>query len=219
MKSTPSRVRMQPVEAAQPRPAAMPVAFAQRWNSPFDNEGLKTTVQVFVTQPAYARMSVHAASEMDQETGGVLIGQWCEDIDSNEQFIVAENALPARYTRQGSVYLTFTQDTLVDIHAKIEKRYPGKQIVGWYHTHPKMGIFLSHYDTWLHSNFFPEPWQVALVIEPHKKLGGFFIRQASGGLDPSRYFGFHELESNPEWSIVHWNNLHRVVENYEREGG
>jgi len=214
-----SRVRLQPIDAPQPSLAPMPMAFSQRWNSPFDDDGLKTTVRVFVTQPAYARMSVHAASDMDQETGGVLIGQWCRDIDSDQQFIVAENALPARFTLQGSVYLTFTQDTLVDIHAKIENRYPGKQIVGWYHTHPKMGIFLSHYDTWLHKNFFPEPWQVALVIEPHKKLGGFFIRQEDGGFDPSRYFGFHELESNPSWSIVHWRNLHRVVENYETEGG
>ena len=75
MKSpTRTRVHMQPVEALQPRPASMPLAFAQRWNSPFDNEGLKTTVQVFVTQPAYARTCVHAASEMDQETGGVLLG-------------------------------------------------------------------------------------------------------------------------------------------------
>jgi hypothetical protein len=80
-----------------------------------------------------------------------------------------------------------------------------------------MGIFLSHYDTWLHNNFFPEQWQVALVIEPHKKLGGFFIRQPNGGLDPARYFGFHELEGNPNWSIVHWNNLYRIVES--NEGG
>lgn len=214
-----ARINIQPTEELQPRLACMPVAFAQRWDSPFDREGLNTAVRVFVTQPAYARMCVHAASEMEQETGGILVGQWCKDVDSEEEFIVVENALPARYTRQGSVYLTFTQDTLVDIHAKIDKRYPGKQIVGWYHTHPKMGIFLSHYDTWLHSYFFPEPWQVALVIEPHKKLGGFFIRQDDGQLDPSRYFGFHEMESNLSWSIVHWQNLHRVVDVGSNNGG
>ena len=217
MKPT-SRIRIEPAEELQPRPAAIPLAFAQRWDSPFDRDGIKTTVKVFVTQPAYARMCVHASSEMEQETGGILVGQWCTDVDTDEQFIVVENALPARYTRQGSVYLTFTQDTLVDIHAKIEERYPSRQIVGWYHTHPKMGIFLSHYDTWLHSYFFPEPWQVALVIEPHKKLGGFFVRQPGGQLDPARYFGFHELESNLNWSIVHWKNLHRVVDFGSQEG-
>jgi proteasome lid subunit RPN8/RPN11 len=211
------RIRIQPIETPKPNLASIPVTSAQRWYSPFDDDGLETSIKVFVTQPAYARMVVHAASEMEEETGGILVGQWCADIDTEEQFIVIENALPARYTRQGSVFLTFTQDTIVDIHEKIEKRYPGKQIVGWYHTHPKMGIFLSRYDTWLHNNFFPEQWQVALVIEPHKKLGGFFVRQADGGLDPARYFGFHELEGNPNWSIVHWNNLYRIAEN--NEGG
>jgi len=210
------RIRIQPIEIPKPNLAPIPVSSAQRWYSPFDDEGLETSIKVFVTQPAYARMCVHAASDMEAETGGILVGQWCADIDTDEQFIVVENALPARYTRQGSVFLTFTQDSIVDIHEKIEKRYPGKQIVGWYHTHPKMGIFLSHYDTWLHNNFFPEQWQVALVIEPHKKLGGFFIRQADGDLDPARYFGFHELEGNPNWSIVHWNNLYRIEHN---EGG
>lgn len=210
---TPKRsIRIQPREELKPSPAPMPIDSAQHWCSPFDGNGLETAVKVFVTQPAYAIVCVHAAGDMDQETGGVLVGQWCADVDTNEQFIVIEHALPARYTRQGSVYLTFTQDTIVTFHNEIEKRYPGKQIVGWYHTHPKMGIFLSHYDTWLHSNFFPEPWQVALVIEPHKKLGGLFIRQTDGDFDPARYFGFYELEDNPQWSIVHWNNLQHVID-------
>ena len=212
MKPKPS-IRIQPIEVPKPTPAPMPNEMAQHWCSPFDGIGLSPAVKIFMTQPAYAIMCVHAASDMEQETGGMLVGQWCSDIETGEEFIVIEHALPARYTRQGSVYLTFTQETIVTIHDEIEKRYPGKLIVGWYHTHPKMGIFLSHYDTWLHNNFFSEPWQVALVIEPHKQLGGLFIRQADGEFDPSRYFGFYEMEDNPEWSIVHWNNLHRVFEN------
>jgi proteasome lid subunit RPN8/RPN11 len=211
-------IRIQPTEALKPTPAPMPVDSAQHWHSPYDSDGLETMVKVFISQPAYARICVQAAGEMEDETGGVLVGQWCADLVTNEEFIIIENALQARYTRQGSVYLTFTQDTLIDFHNEIEERFPGKQIVGWYHTHPKMGIFLSHYDTWLHANFFPEPWQVALVVEPYKKLGGLFIRQTDGEFDPTRYFGFYELEDNPKWSIVHWNNLYRNIDN-TNEGG
>ena len=40
-----------------------------------------------------------------------LIGLCCEDRDTGENFVVVQHMLPARYTRQGSVYLTFTQDT------------------------------------------------------------------------------------------------------------
>jgi hypothetical protein len=94
-----------------------------------------------------------------------------------------------------------------NFHDEIEKNHSGKRIVGWYHTHPRMGIFLSHYDTWLHHNFFPEPWQVALVVEPHKSLAGFFIRRDDDALDPTRYFGFYELNGNMGRSMVEWQNL------------
>jgi hypothetical protein len=73
-----------------------------------------------------------------------------------------------------------------------------------------MGVILSHYDTWLHSHFFPEPWQVALVVEPFSSVAGFFIRQADGALDPTRYFGFHEMDGADGHSIVRWHNLQRV---------
>jgi proteasome lid subunit RPN8/RPN11 len=150
--------------------------------------------------------------------GGVLVGNWFSDVATNKQFIVVEATLPARFTRQGSVYLTFTQDSLVALHAEMDERFPGKQILGWYHTHPRMGVFLSHYDTWLHRHFFPEPWQVALVIEPFAGLGGFFIRQDDGELDPSRYFGFYELDGNNGQSIVHWQNLQSDRDVIDQEG-
>jgi proteasome lid subunit RPN8/RPN11 len=139
--------------------------------------------------------------------GGILAGTWCIDQGSTRQFIIIEAALPARFTRHGSTFLTFTHESLVDMHSELEERFPGKQIVGWYHTHPGMGIFLSPYDTWLHDNFFPETWQVALVVEPVSMTGGFFSRQPDGNLRPTRYAGFYELAGSPGQSIVRMNNL------------
>jgi proteasome lid subunit RPN8/RPN11 len=184
----------------------MPLDRARQWVSQHEESGYQALIPAFVAQSAYRHLVEHAASDMDQEVGGILVGEWSVDEAAHQQFITVEAALPARFTRQGSVYLTFTQDSLVDIHAEMDEHYPDKQIVGWYHTHPGMGIFLSPFDTWLHRHFFPEPWQVALVIEPHSSTGGFFIRQAGGALDPGRYFGFYELDGQGQ-SIVDWNNL------------
>jgi proteasome lid subunit RPN8/RPN11 len=195
----------------QPITTPLPVKRASRWNSSYDASGLNPIVSVFMTQTAYSRICVHSVSDMKNEVGGILIGQWCLD-DKREQFVVVEHALPARYTRQGSVYLTFTQDSLVDIHDQIDTNYKGQKIVGWYHTHPSMGVFLSHYDTWLHNNFFPEPWQVALVVEPVSATGGFFVRQKNTLLDPTRYFGFYELDGNYGRSMVYWTNLYQLEE-------
>jgi len=198
-------------ELMNPLNIPMPMENSARWNSPYDESGLSPLVPVFVSQPAYSRICVHSVSDLKNEVGGILIGQWCLG-PQHEQFVVVEHALPARHTRQGSAYLTFTPDSLVDIHQQIDSHYQGQKIVGWYHTHPSMGVFLSHYDTWLHRNFFPEPWQVALVVEPVTAMGGFFIRQPQGLLDPTRYFGFYELDGASATSMVYWNNLRQPLE-------
>lgn len=162
---------------------------------------------VFVRPRAYVRCCAHAGSDVDNEVGGGLVGHWRADPATGEQFVVVEAVLPARYTRHGRAHLTFTHDTLVTMHDELEVRHPGRRLVGWYHTHPRMGVFLSGYDVWLHQHFFAPPWQVALVIEPHSATGGFFVRQVDGSLHPHRYVGFYELVRDPAHSVVHWVNL------------
>jgi proteasome lid subunit RPN8/RPN11 len=211
-------IRIAPPDVPQPLVTVKPLEKAQRWDSPHDGDGLQKSVSVFLERAAYIRVSVHSCSSDTVEVGGVLVGDWCMDEETGEEFVIVKHALPARHTLQGSVYLTFTQDSLVDLHDQIEKRFEGERIVGWYHTHPRMGIFLSHYDTWLHKNFFPEPWQVALVVEPYSSLGGFFIRQPHGDLDPNRYFGFYEIDGASGESIVRWQNLWQIKED-RSEGG
>ena len=119
------KIRVAPAETTQPEIAPKPLALAQRWDSPYDEFGLQPNVSVFVTRPAYIRICVHACSA-DVEVGGALIGQWCQDVETNEQYIVVNHVLPARHTRQGSVYLTFTQDTIVDLHDQIDRRFEGE---------------------------------------------------------------------------------------------
>lgn len=203
-----SKVRLAPLEESSPMGAPIPIRRARRWRSPHESQGVKPCVTVFVTQRAYVRFCAHAGTDLDNEVGGGLVGRWRADLESGEEFIVVEGVLPARHTRQGSTFLTFTQDTLVALHEELESRFPGKELVGWFHTHPRMGVFLSGYDVWLHEHFFPQPWQVALVIEPHSASGGFFIRHEDGRLDPQRYFGFYELARDGRGrNVIHWNNL------------
>ncbi len=80
----------------QPITTPLPAKRASRWNSPYDANNLHPVVSVFMTQPAYSRICVHSVSDMKNEVGGVLIGQWCVD-ENREQFIAVEHALPARH--------------------------------------------------------------------------------------------------------------------------
>jgi proteasome lid subunit RPN8/RPN11 len=202
------RLRLLPREPQRVRTSRIPRACALRWRSPYEQEAEPSAVSVFVTQRSFVRVCAQAGSDLDNEVGGVLAGKWRVDADSGETFVVVEGVLPAPHTRHGSNFVTFTQDSLVALNDALEERYPRKQMVGWYHTHPRMGVFLSSYDAWLHENFFPEMWQVALVIDPHAQDAGFFIRSQAGVLDTRRYYGFHELLGDKKRSIVHWENMH-----------
>jgi proteasome lid subunit RPN8/RPN11 len=223
---TAASIRLLPADPPTPRTARIPFNRARRWRSPLEGlpdgnessndgpskdgpskDGLRPVVSVFVTQRAYIACCAHAADDLENEVGGWLVGKWRADRRSGEQFIIVEAILPAPHTRQGSAYLTFTQDTQLALYDELKARYPAKDLVGWYHTHPRMGVFLSSYDTWLHSNFFPEAYQVALVIEPYFGTGGFFIRRSDGRLDPRQYSGFYELVGRNRRSVVTWRNL------------
>lgn len=184
----------------------MPVDEAFRWISPHEGE-VAPRVTIFFTQHAYLRCTAHAASDLEHEVGGVLVGQVCREGQDERLYIVIEDAIPAHHTEFGPAHLTFTQDSLVQLNRELEDQFPGRQMVGWYHTHPRMDVFLSSYDTWLHSHLFGRPWQVALVIEPYTERGGFFCWQEAGQLDPQRYVGFHELTDTSDETVVKWGNL------------
>ena len=62
---------------------------------------------------------------------------------------------------------------------------PGWEPVGWYHSHTRGEILLSARDVEIHNRYFPDPWQVALVVRPHSMQpmrAGFFFREANGSI-------------------------------------
>ena len=61
----------------------------------------------------------------------------------------------------------------------------GLQVVGWYHSHIRSGIFLSELDRQIHARHFGAPYQIALVIHPSSDgpvRAGFFFREESGNM-------------------------------------
>jgi proteasome lid subunit RPN8/RPN11 len=110
----------------------------------------------------------HARSQSKTEVCGVLVGNETEGMTSIEACISGENAA------QGGAHVTFTQDTWEHIYKVKDRDYPDARIVGWYHSHPGFGVFLSDHDTFIHKNFFSSPQQVAWVYDPHSDEEGCF---------------------------------------------
>jgi proteasome lid subunit RPN8/RPN11 len=124
----------------------------------------------------------HGQETRDVEVCGVLVGNIHRD--QGGPYLWIEAAIRGEHASNLAAQVTFTSATWTYIHEEIEK-HPGKRIVGWYHTHPDFGIFLSAADLFIHENFFAQPWQVALVFDPIRQEEGLFVwRQGQARLEP-----------------------------------
>lgn len=110
----------------------------------------------------------HARSCSKTEVCGVLIGSE----DGNK--LAIEACIAGANAAQAGTHVTFTQDTWEHIYKTKDAKYPEHRIVGWYHSHPGFGVFLSDHDTFIHKNFFSSPLQVAWVYDPQSDEEGCF---------------------------------------------
>jgi proteasome lid subunit RPN8/RPN11 len=123
---------------------------------------------VTVDAEVIRRIRQHARSCNKAEVCGVLIGS--EDGHS----LAIEACIAGANAAQAGTHVTFTQDTWAHIYETKDAKYPDDRIVGWYHSHPGFGVFLSDHDTFIHKNFFSSPLQVAWVYDPHSDEEGCF---------------------------------------------
>ena len=158
--------------------------------------------RVCITSEAFAAIQRHAASDTTVELCGVLAGRLLKDGDG--PFLLVENAIAGQATRRTGSQVTFTHETWEQIHSEMETRYPDKRIVGWYHTHPGFGIFLSEMDQFIQDNFFNLPHSVAFVWDPLNQRRGLFIWRDGRSVRLRRYWLAGEVcyDLEPDASVV-----------------
>lgn len=128
---------------------------------------------IFVFYRIYNSIINHADSNQSKEVGGFLLGNYyCDD---ENKFLEVSAFIEARFAKEGMASLTFTHRTWMQVNDQKNKEHPDKRIVGWYHTHPGYGIFLSKHDLFIHKNFFNNEEQIAFVRDPVRKEEGFFF--------------------------------------------
>jgi proteasome lid subunit RPN8/RPN11 len=116
------------------------------------------------------------------EIGGILLGNW----DGGRVAITGYAPLDCQHALGPSFTLSpRDQAQLTEMIAGARRNPANRQPVGWYHSHTRSEIFLSDADQAIHNRFFPEPWQVALVLKPHTfepMRAGFFFRERDGSI-------------------------------------
>jgi proteasome lid subunit RPN8/RPN11 len=111
----------------------------------------------------------HVYAHGNHEVGGVLVGHVD---DCGNGVVTGSIAALEAVGKRASV--TFTHEAWASVHQQLDRDFPDSQIVGWYHSHPGFGIFLSEHDLFIHEHFFSDARQIAYVVDPHAGTEGVF---------------------------------------------
>jgi proteasome lid subunit RPN8/RPN11 len=128
------------------------------------------------------------------EIGGILLGR-----NEGRRVTVTDYVpLDCEHATGPSFVLSPKDHTkLAEILASARGNPSGTQPVGWYHSHTRSDIHLSAADLLIHRRYFPESWQVALVLKPHTfrpTRAGFFFQETDGSIRATASYQEFELE-------------------------
>ncbi len=98
------------------------------------------------------------------EIGGFLLGRF-EEMNDHQYIVVLEKFLSITPSAQNRYTVQFGDQAWMELEEAF-KEYPGLKLVGWFHTHPGHGLFLSSADLREHRALFQRRYQVAMEIDP-----------------------------------------------------
>ena len=128
---------------------------------------------IYISQSVYKEIHKFTKNKTTNESGGMLVGSVINEFGKTN--IVISGFVEAKFCEATPSTLKLTHETWEYVHKEIERKHNGKKIVGWIHTHPDFGIFLSEYDKFIQQNFFSEEHQIAYVVDPIQHIEGFYF--------------------------------------------
>ena len=128
--------------------------------------------RLFFQPDVHTEILSHAAEDTSFEICGILVGRW--ESDSNGPYAVVSNRIRCDNASSKLAEVTFTHESWAQINQEMDTKYSDLRIIGWYHSHPDFGIFLSDRDIFIQENFFSGAGQVAFVVDPVRKTEGVF---------------------------------------------
>jgi proteasome lid subunit RPN8/RPN11 len=139
----------------------------------------------------------HRLAHGGVEIGGVLFGVR----DNDTVKVLAHRELTCEYVFGPSFTLSENDCQALEkilVSTNNDSQLSGMQPVGWYQSHTRSEILLSEEELRFYKQHFPEPWQIALLLRPHRfdpVRAGFFYREADGSVHSAS--SRHEFEIEP----------------------
>jgi len=131
-----------------------------------------------VRRAAFEKVQAHLRSNTGIELGGLLMGEAFFDPEWECYVVVVEEALPAEDGEGTALTFAYTAATWLTLSPQLQALPAHWTLVGSFHSHPGMGVFLSSTDLETQRDVFFHDWQIALVIDPISNAVGLFCGAA-----------------------------------------
>ena len=125
------------------------------------------------------------------EVGGVLFGRVAASEDGTTVYVEDYEAVECEYRRGPSFVLSDADRRRLE--RTLRKGAAHRQIVGFYRSHTRLGLYMDQDDYALVQRYFPGPNQVFLLVRPNagkSSAGGFFFWEEGSIRRQSTYLEF-----------------------------
>lgn len=120
-------------------------------------------MRVLIDPMAFYKILNHSNKDLGKEVAGYLIGKFTQSSLHITDATITEG-------KGTSTHILLNEHGMIRVAEKLENRGTSEHIIGWYHSHPRLGAnFFSHIDINTQSKyqiFFPQA--IGLVIDPYK---------------------------------------------------
>ncbi len=99
------------------------------------------------------------------EIGGFLLGKYSIDKVEEKYWVLLKKFVPVKAVQQGRYQIEFGVAWAGNQLAEVQDQFKDLETIGWFHTHPGHGLFLSHADLNIHQGFFQKRYQLAIEID------------------------------------------------------
>lgn len=144
---------------------------------------------VYADSVVIERIMAHARQDTLRECFGLLMGNVYVDEEKEITWIYLQDAVAAGQVDADISTVEVSREEFMRINEEVdrirEQTNDDVRKIGWYHSHPNYGIFMSNTDRLNQKRYYNQDWQLALVVDPVRSTMGFF-RGATSNRCPHR---------------------------------
>lgn len=159
--------------------------------------------RVVFREEVFMQMDRFAQENPTGESGGFLVGRK-RNLKSLEEYeVLVEQFVPLASSRSAASRFALSHEDYQAVQHSLQSSGSELRIVGWMHSHPGFGVFLSAFDRQQHHRLFSRPWHIAYVIDAvhgdralyhcvdhhWRKLPGYYILRPDYGEEPASLRG------------------------------